>query len=110
MPVGILIYRLVSWTSIKWNDYASIGLDDVLRKLVINFEWKKERLMSMDDTTYSFEITYWISRVIWDKVNKVRVISGSFTLPVVSDYLTGYQRRLTDEPPVRYASGLVIGH
>lgn len=45
-----------------------------------------------------------------DKVNKVRVISGPFTLPVVRDYLAGDQPRFADEPPVRCASGLVIGH
>lgn len=63
-----------------------------------------------DNSFFQKKITYWISRVIWDKVNKVRVVGGPFTLPVMSDYLVGDQRRLTDEPPVRYASGLVIGH
>lgn len=55
-------------------------------------------------------IAYRVSRIIWDKVNKVRVIRRPLTLPVVRNYLSSNQRRLADEPPVRYASGLVIGH
>lgn len=55
-------------------------------------------------------VTYRISWVIWDKVNKVRVIGSTLTLPVVRDYLRSNQRRLADEPPVRYARKRVIGH
>lgn len=54
--------------------------------------------------------TYRIPWVIGDEVDEVRVISCPLALPVVCDYLTGHQRRLADEPPVRYAGGLVIGH
>lgn len=56
------------------------------------------------------QFTYRVSRIIWDKVNKVRVIRCPLTFPVVRNYLSSNQRRLADEPPVRYASWLVIGH
>lgn len=59
---------------------------------------------------WSLYFTYRIARIIWDKVDEVWVISCALALPVVRDYLAGNQCRLADEPPVRYAGGLVIGH